>query len=69
VRELIDYFNAMLAGVAALPEFAHVQYIDLRNTLSTGADYQDWWENELHPTELGFQRIAERFAAVLQGLP
>jgi lysophospholipase L1-like esterase len=68
-RELIERFNAMLGGIARLPDFAQVHYIDLRNTLSTGPDYQDWWANELHPTERGFRRIADRFAAVLQGLP
>jgi lysophospholipase L1-like esterase len=68
-RQLIERFNAMLAGIAGLPDFAHVHYIDLRNTLSTGPDYQEWWANELHPTERGFRRIADRFAAVLAGLP
>jgi hypothetical protein len=68
-HQLIERFNVMLAGVASLPPFGHVHYIDLRNTLSTGPDYQDWWANELHPTELGFRRIAERFATILQALP
>lgn len=68
-RELIERFNVMLAGVAGLQDFGHVHYIDLRNTLSTADDYQDWWANELHPTERGFRLIADKFAAVLQGLP
>lgn len=42
---------------------------DLHNTLSTGPDHQGWWENELHPTEPGFHRIADKFATVFQGLP
>jgi lysophospholipase L1-like esterase len=62
---LIDRFNAMLAGVAAMPEFAHVQYVDLRNTLSTGADYRLWWDNELHPTARGFDRVVEKLRASL----
>jgi len=32
--ELIDRFNTMIGEVSALPEFAHVHHIDLRNTLS-----------------------------------
>lgn len=68
-RELIERFNVMLVEVAALQDLAHVRYIDLRNTLSTGPDYEKWWANELHPTERGFRRIADRFAAVLQALP
>ena len=59
----------MLAQLAGLAPFAHVRYMDLRNTLSTGPDHKDWWENELHPTEPGFHRIADKFATVLQGLP
>ena len=65
VKDLIDRFNQMLADVVALPEFAHVQHIDLRNTLSTGSDYKKWWDNELHPTVAGFKRVAARFAAKL----
>ena len=68
-HELIDRFNVMLEEVSGLQPFAHVHYLNLRNTLSTGADYKEWWANELHPTEEGFRRIAARFAAVLQNLP
>ena len=66
-HDLIDRFNRMLAGVAA--QFQYVRYIDLRNTLSTGRNYKDWWANELHPTPQGWSRVAARFAAVLQMLP
>lgn len=66
-RLLIDRFNAMLAQIPTM--FPHVHYVDLRNTLSTGPDYKDWWDNELHPTEQGFERIAAKFAAVLRALP
>ncbi|MCA8832374.1 SGNH/GDSL hydrolase family protein [Hymenobacter pini] len=66
-QELIDRFNDMLQTVAA--RFAHVHYVDLRQTLSTGADYEDWWANELHPTKAGFAKVAERFGTVLGALP
>ena len=39
--ELIDRFNAMLAGLAGKPPFAHVKFLDLRKTLSTGRRLQD----------------------------
>jgi hypothetical protein len=59
MKELIDRFNAMIKDVAALGEFAHVRYVNLRDLLSTELQgnnfYQKWWENELHPTTLGFQ--------------
>jgi hypothetical protein len=68
VRELVDHFNNMVSSVAAMPEFSHVTYVDLRKTLSTGADYKQYWENELHPTVKGFHLITDRFVSVLDGL-
>jgi hypothetical protein len=67
--ELIDRFNAMLKRVAAIPEFGHVKYVDLRKTLSNGSDHRTWWANELHPTERGFKAVTAKFAAVLDALP
>ena len=64
-KRLIDRFNDMLKAIVALPEFAHVKHIDLRNTLSTGSNYKRDWANELHPTFAGFQRVTDRFAAAI----
>jgi lysophospholipase L1-like esterase len=69
MRQLIDRFNAMLQAIAAMPEFPHVTYVDLRRTLSTGANYRQYWANELHPTEKGFELVANRFAAAIESLP
>jgi lysophospholipase L1-like esterase len=63
--DLIDRFNAMLRRVAALAEFSHVRYVDVRDLLSNGPDYKRWWANELHPTPRGFEAVAERFAAAI----
>jgi lysophospholipase L1-like esterase len=68
VRDLVDRFNMMLQGVAALPEFSHVNYIDLRKTLSTGRDYKQYWDNEVHPTAEGFRLVTDRFVTVLDRL-
>lgn len=68
-RVLIDRFNHMLLEVSRLGAFSHVHYIDLRGTLSSGADYKQWWDNELHPTRKGFASVTKRFADVLQELP
>jgi hypothetical protein len=68
MQAIIDKFNEMLRGLAAQPEFGNVRYIDLRGTLSndlTNDKYKTWWGNELHPTELGFEAVADRFAAKL----
>lgn len=64
VGDVIDRFNRMLKGVAA--QFPHVRYVDLRGTLPSGANYQDWWADELHPTKQGFKAVAARFAAAIR---
>lgn len=66
---LIDRINSMLSEIAGMPAFQHVTYLDLRGTLSAGADYKDWWANELHPTKRGFREIAGRFAEAISQLP
>jgi hypothetical protein len=67
--ELIDRLNVMLEEVASLTRFSHVHYIDLRNTLSNGANYQDLWENEFHPNKAGFELVTKRFADLIKTLP
>jgi hypothetical protein len=68
-HDLIERFNLMMESLPRLAAFSHVRFVDLRNTLPTDAQYKDWWANELHPTERGFQAVAEKFAAVLASLP
>jgi len=67
MQSLIDRFNDMLQSVVAM--FAHVRYVNLRGTLSNGAQYKRYWANELHPTKAGFKLVADKFAAVLDRLP
>jgi lysophospholipase L1-like esterase len=69
MKQIIDRFNSMLQAVSELKEFSHVKYIDLRNALSVGHDYKRFWDNELHPTEKGFELIAKKFSQVLDALP
>jgi lysophospholipase L1-like esterase len=69
MKTLIDRFNVMLAGVSAMQPFRHVTYLDLRRTLSSGANYKDWWANELHPSPQGFRAVSDKFAAVIATLP
>jgi len=74
---LIDRFNTMLQSLLQEPGFGNVRYVDLRGTLSTAADYKDFWANELHPTggdplfpgKDGFGAIAAKFQTVLAQLP
>lgn len=68
ISHLIDRFNTMLAAVGALPEFAHVHYLDLRGTLKNDGSYKKYWANEMHPTKAGFQLVTQKFADVLDKL-
>jgi len=65
VRSLIDAFNTMVQQVSAMPQYGHVRYVDLMNTLSQGAAYKNDWANELHPTERGFRAVAARIAGAI----
>jgi hypothetical protein len=67
-KELIDRLYLMLGQVVALPAFAHVKLVNLRNALSTDLRanrYKAWWGNELHPTRQGFTKVAALFDAAL----
>jgi lysophospholipase L1-like esterase len=68
MTDLIDRFNAMLAGLPSQPGFSHVTYLDLRGALSSslaGGVYKKSWENELHPTQAGFKSVARALNDVL----
>ena len=70
MQALMDQFNDVVKLLPTQSAFAHVRYIDLRGTLSNRlADYKDWWANELHPTEKGFEAVTDRFEAELAKLP
>ncbi len=64
-KQLIDRFNRMLSGVAAQPQLVHVTFVNLRNTLSSGPNYKQFWDNELHPTVKGFGIVTDRFVEAL----
>ena len=70
LRDLMDRHNRRLAALPGRPGLEHVVYLDLRGTLPTDAKrYRQWWDNELHPTPKGFERIAGRFDRALRALP
>lgn len=70
MQVLMDRFNTMLSNLVGQAGFENVTYINLRGTLKNDpATYKDWWGDELHPTEDGFEAVANRFAAVLDALP
>lgn len=65
LRTLMDQFNDMLAALPKVPGLAHLRYVDLRETLSQGSDYKEWWNDELHPTGKGFKAVAKKFHALI----
>ncbi len=65
IVQLIDRFNTMLADVSAVPEFAHVHYLDLRGTLKHDGTYKQHWANEMHPNATGFDLVTKKFADVI----
>jgi lysophospholipase L1-like esterase len=70
VVDLIDRFNAMLAGLGSLPDLSHVHYVNLRGSLPNAPEvYREWWANELHPSDAGFREVGRQFADVLAALP
>lgn len=66
IGQLIDRFNAMLATVRSIPEFAHVHYLDLRGTLKHDGTYKKDWANELHPSKTGFALVTKKFADAIE---
>jgi hypothetical protein len=68
-RELITRFNAMLERLQTIVEYSHVRYVNLLGTLSDeDANYKDWWDNELHPTQRGFVAVTDKIAHELTTL-
>jgi hypothetical protein len=68
---VVDRYNDALRVIAGGPGLRHFVHVDLRGTLSNAlrnGAYRKWWGNELHPTERGFARVAERFHDALKRL-
>lgn len=71
MEEVIDRFNTMLKQLAD-KKFDHVKHVDLRNCLNRslrGKAYRKHWDDELHPTSDGFEKIAKKFHAQIKQLP
>jgi lysophospholipase L1-like esterase len=68
MRDMIDAFNVMLAGVARAPSFGHVRHVDLRGTLRSDGTYRRDWGNELHPTGPGYEAVTAKIAGVIARL-
>ena len=80
MEELVEEFNNMLKKLSD-DESNIIRYVDVRNCVSNSLEIDDQefygqkyekykfdWENELHPTERGFERIAYEFNDAIQRL-
>ena len=62
ITDLLTRFNQTLEKITKLDGLNHVAYVNLLNSLpSNMGNYKKWWDNEMHPTEDGFEEIAKRF--------
>lgn len=68
VKEMVDRLNTALqslcGGNVLGGAFANAHHVDLRGTLPDVAD----WADELHPSDAGFARVAQKIRAVLDPL-
>ncbi len=72
LEDLINRFNRLLQSIAGSSGFKHVTYVDVRPLLSNDLPtaYKKSWDNELHPTDAGYARVAEKFdEAISQAAP
>lgn len=66
IKKIMGRFNRMLRNLAGQPHNAHVRFVDLRPCLeSPQEDYKTMWDNELHPTKLGFSAVAREIARAI----
>jgi hypothetical protein len=71
MARLIGSFNAMLATLPAEPGLGHVRHVDLQGTLTNVTvdnAYRTDWDNELHPEERGFAKVAVRLHQAIADL-
>jgi lysophospholipase L1-like esterase len=62
MRQIVMRFNTMINEVADLPSMEQLHVTDVTRLLPSGADYRDWWANELHPTPRGFRAVSAAIA-------
>src|SRR4030095_120990 len=62
VKEMLRRFGALMQSLATV---ARVTFIQTQGTLAVQASS---WHNELHPSKIGFERLADLFHARLRGL-
>ena len=71
VKCVIDDFNDMLDDLCKQKPFcSYVHYVDVRGYLTNDLGlYKDDWDDELHPSDTAFERVAKEFHKVIEKLP
>jgi hypothetical protein len=63
VKEMLRQFAVLLTSLATLPK---VTFINAQGTLPEGQT--NWWHNELHPSQGGFDKHVDKFQQALKTL-
>lgn len=67
---IVDMYNTMVEDLSRQPNYiGRLLYVDVRDTLSSGAQYKKWWADELHPTRQGFHAVAEKIDQRIRQFP
>ena len=67
MKELVGKFNGMLSDFSG--GMKHVHYVDVRDCLTNELEgYHNDWNDELHPTNSGFEKVAGKFRQTLEHL-
>ena len=68
VEEILGEFNSMLQSMMQSPGLEHVKYVNFLDLLPNDSSYKRWWNDELHPTDRGFRRLAAKMAEEISGV-
>ena len=66
VIQMVDLFNDRIKSISSRPKYAgKFHFLDLRNDVGKGPD---WWEDEIHLTQKGYEAVASRFRVTLEAI-
>lgn len=66
--DLIKEYNRMLSTLPAASGVANLKYVSVVGTLPNSSNnYKDSWRDEMHATQAGFRKVAEKFHNEIKG--
>ena len=70
IAALIDRYNTVLDEISHQPGITNVHLVRTLDLLTNDLrKYKEDWGNEMHPTQAGFKKVANRFAEEIGRLP